>query len=244
MSSFSLLTYNLHFNCGLQDLSKIVKVYSPDILCLQEYEENDESFLKLKSLGYDLAGYSDVFVNIFTNITYSVATFHKQDRFKFVNAKFFNLPLGFYDYFQKTIRKKVKCRTVLVSQIQTKESKINLYIYNVHLSSMGTHMIRIKQLKCLGNNVSTLEKIPAIIAGDMNFPYRRKKLEKIIENYNVKEATKNIFYTSIQNYLGLLVKKVKLDYIFYKNMAHKKTEVISNVSSDHFALYSEFMIES
>jgi endonuclease/exonuclease/phosphatase (EEP) superfamily protein YafD len=131
-------------------------------------------------------------------------------------------------------------RTVLQTQLLHTYTKKPVYIYNVHLTAYSTNIARIKQIKRMGEILKKHETSPVLIAGDMNYPYRRKKLETILAEFGLSEATKNLQYTSIQNYLNMFIMKVKLDYIFYKNMKHSYTEHVSSCHSDHYPICSTF----
>ncbi len=82
-----------------------------------------------------------------------------------------------------------------------------------------------------------------MIAGDFNYPYGRKKFEETLKKYKLKEATDNIFFTSVQKILRILPVKLKLDYVLY----NKHLKLVSNKRidirhSDHYPILTSFEI--
>lgn len=241
MYKTSILTYNFHFGEGMADISSLLRLYDPDICCFQEMDIDEDFFLLLKRLGYDMAGYSYSFQRLFHKTTFAIATFYNRDRYTYVNGCAYPLPRGVMEA-TKVVPGKRNGRTLLQGHLINAGTKKPVYVYNVHLSAYSTNMVRIKQIHRVGEILKRHERSPVLIAGDMNYAYGRKKLENILSAYGLSEATHTIGYTSIQNYGNVFVSRVKLDYIFYKNMVHRQTERINGCSSDHFPLYAEFAL--
>ena len=104
-------------------------------------------------------------------------------------------------------------------------------------------MTRSNQIQELLNNLDLSKNDKIIIAGDFNYPYRRKKFEELISHYDLKEATNNILFTSYAiGILSFFRLQLKADYVLYKNLEHIHTEKIETNYSDHFPIYSKFQI--
>lgn len=251
---FSLLTYNVLFNKAFTELEPILEKYKPDLLCLQEVDTSEKNLLKLEKKGYQLADYSNSLIQ-FGRI-FGVATYYNQSKFNFLESGIIDLPRSIYELLLILI-KGGKRRTVLKTDFTLMSSNKKLTIYNVHLSLYGINSIRMKQIRKTLNDINITEKTPVIITGDFNyFPYRRKRLENLMKKYRFFEATRSINYTitytpsqtdynRIQKLAAWLIRKfwngrLKVDYIFYKRLRHKKTERIDIKLSDHFPILSSF----
>ncbi len=155
-------------------------------------------------------------------------------------------------------------RTVLENTLYDSLTKKNITIYNNHFPVLTTNGAKIKALKDLFDYYQIKNKKITIIAGDFNYlPYGRRRLEKLIYQYGLKEATKTIFYTiiySLKNkkvirtypFIGRIATKIfswfftdrlKIDYIFYKGLKLKKTRRINVDFSDHYPILSTFDYE-
>lgn len=255
--TFTLLTYNVLYNKAFVQLSKILKEYQPDIVCLQEVETTQENLNKFKDQGYVLADYANCFIN-FGKI-YGVATFYKPQVFRFINSKPIPLTRGLYEGFNALfsfLKRGVK-RTILLTDLYFKTYKKTISVYNVHLSAISLNQLRLKQLNTI-DFARLNNKNPLILTGDFNFPIERKKLEKIMNKYHLKEATNKLFYTIqypknarayhyplIHSLFTKIVRKLwtdkfKLDYIFYRQLTNILTKRIDINISDHFPIFSKF----
>jgi len=256
LMTLSILTYNVLYNKGYEQLDKLLIALQPDILNLQEVDTTEKNLSKLEKLGYSLADYSNSFIEI--GHIYGVATYYKKNALKLIDTKSISLYKSTYEFITniiKIIKGKHQSRTILKTNFEVNGTKIS--IFNAHLSVFGTNGLRIKQLRQALDNYNFKTINPLIFTGDFNYPYGRKKLEKLMNSYNLKEATKNIDYTFVtdkkadynlfQILLSFLVKKFynhryKLDYIYYKNLKLVKTKRIEVNFSDHFPILSSFQI--
>ncbi len=252
----SILTYNVLYNKGYEQIETILDKYQPDILNLQEVQTSDKNLQKLATLGYALADYSNSF--IFLGRIFGVATFYKKNKFRVLGTESIPLSRSAYEFVTsivKILKGKSQCRSILKVIFETK-SKKRLTIYNAHLSVIGTNGVRIRQLRQALHSDGLNSKNPLIFTGDFNYPYNRKGLERLMLSHQLKEATRNIAYTFavarkadytfLQILLFKLVKKFyqryKLDYIFYKHLHLKKTERLNVTFSDHFPIFSIFTL--
>lgn len=260
--NLTFLTYNVLYNRGYLVLKEYIKKHEPDIICLQEVETDEGNLRLLQKLDYKLADYSNSFIK-FGKI-YGVATFYKNTRLKFVESNVIDLPKTIYDVLLFLLRGGNRPRTVLCTQFHLKSSK-KIMVYNMHLSPIAGNGARLRQIKETLENLDVYglkNDTAVIITGDLNFyPWGRKRLEKLINEYNLKEATKNIAYTiqysedgKLENYnliqrFGIrLMKtafsnKLKVDYVFYKNLDLVSATRLDTRHSDHFPVVSQFRIK-
>ncbi len=238
----TLLTYNTLFNKGIGDL-KLILQENPniDIVCLQEVDTEISNLNKISTtLGLKLADFSNSFVK-FGKI-FGVATYYNSKKFSVKKNLVLNLPRSMYEILLFILKGGNKSRTVLQTYLEFKKENKPLTVYNVHLthlvSSNGT---RIKQMNSFLSTINSKQE-PIIIAGDFNFMYNKKRFEKIIERYNLKEATNNINYTNLTRVLKIFSAKVKLDYILYRNIKKVSTVRLEKMSSDHYPVISKFTL--
>lgn len=261
---FSFLTYNTLFNQGLDDLKKIIKDYSPDIICLQEFLIEEKNIQEVEKLGYKMAEYNNSFIKL--GKIYGVITFYNKNKFKLIENGFFDLSKNISEYFYNIFRflldNKYQPRTVLKTDFLIKEVNKKISIINLHLFVIGTNQARISSLKKILNNLNFKNNQSIIIAGDFNYyPYQRKKLESMMKKFGFIEATKKISLTInplknnkiIKQYLPIqkillplfkkfLSKTLKIDYVFYRKLKNKKTIRIDNRYSDHYPILSYFEV--
>lgn len=255
---FSLLTYNTLFSDAVVGLKKICDAQHPDIICLQEVDTTDQTFKKIEQLGYKLADYSNAFIK-FGHI-YGVATFYNPDKFEFLDSKIIFLQRGIMEiiaYLLRIFKTGNKPRTVLKTDFISKKLGKEIAVYNIHLSPYGTNSIRLKQIHTTLADVQLVDTDrPTILTGDFNYPYGRKKLESLMRNYGMKEATNTIFFTSegalthytfFERMIARIVfiffhHRLKLDYIFYKNCISLFAKKVDVQYSDHYPVFAVFKL--
>ncbi|OGK15339.1 hypothetical protein A2774_03335 [Candidatus Roizmanbacteria bacterium RIFCSPHIGHO2_01_FULL_39_12c] len=255
--AFSLLTYNVLYNKAFLQIEKILNKFKPDIICLQEVETSGKNLGRLEKFGYKLADFSNSFIT-FGKI-YGIATYFKPDKLKLIKSQSFYLPKSIYEMIitlKKILKGGSKPRTILRTHFL--RNKKHVSIYNLHLSLQGINRTRAKQLKIILEQSLESNDRPVIIIGDFNYlPYRRRGLENLMKNYGFKEATKKIYYTVrfperkfakytlfqeliLKMIRRIFTKKVKIDYIFYKNLKLLNTKRINVEYSDHYPVISSF----
>ncbi len=253
------MTYNVLYGRALNDLERLVKVHSPDILCLQEVETNDKNLERFAKMNYKLADYSNSFIK-FGKI-YGVATFYNSRTMQFSQSSIIDLPRSIYEMTLFVLRGGNKPRTVLDTVFSPIGSIKKVRVFNTHLTLIALNGSRMKQLR------ETLDDIPQpdgsafILTGDFNYiPYARKKLETLIQEYDLEEATKNIDFTlqysedgKLEKYnllqkwgsrlvARLFTNKLKVDYIFYRNVRMLSAKRIDVRYSDHFPILAVFQV--
>ena len=236
-----LLTYNVCFNQAKEDLKGIIAQYQPDIICLQEIETNEvnlEQFVDHKS--YDLADYSNCFVK--HQKIFGVATYYKKSQLKFSEAQIFDLPRSFLENFLVLLRGFNNPRTVLKTEFLLQPSQQKINIYNTHLSPFASNSARKKQVLETLADLDLKSEVPTIITGDFNFPYGRKKLQQLIDDHYLQEATNQIWHTFEQKIFHFFTLKFKDDYIFYRSLKNTQTLKIPLKSSDHYPILATFEI--
>lgn len=259
---FTLLTYNVLFNRGYEQIGLITAKYKPDIICLQEVETSEVNLKILEDLGYKLADFANSFIQ-FGKI-YGIATFYNPRVLNLIESNSIFLPRSIYEFLLtvlKLLHGGQKPRTILETRFICRGSKSELIVYNTHLTIYGSNSLRLKQIKEAIDyyNIDNYKRV--IITGDFNYmPYGRKSLERLMEKYNLNEATKNIRYTikytpvgkligynfvqrlATRLYTKLFSDRIKIDYIFYKELKLIKTKRINVRYSDHYPVMSWFQI--
>lgn len=237
----SLLTYNVLFNRALTNFDTILDHYQPDIVCLQEIETNEANLKNVEAHGYKLADYSNSFIK--SGTVFGLATFYKQEVFKFTESSSLALPRSYYEFLLVLLRGGNNPRTVLKTEFKLKNSDKSLINYNLHLTAWATNGIRVKQIKTTLEDlhISNTDK-GVIIAGDFNYPYQRKNFEELIAKHGLSEATDNLYVTFEGKWFHFLPMKLKLDYILYKNVKLTSTERVQSRDSDHFPIISTFEV--
>lgn len=260
--TFSLLTYNLLLNRAYSKLNDIIKKHNPDIICLQEIDTNGNNLsrLVLENNEYRLADYSNSFIKY--GQIYGVATFYNTNKFTYTDSEVITLPRSLYELISKIFKRANNPRTVLQTALSQKKSKKTVIIYNAHLTAFGTNQVKINQIEETLGDLYKNNNGSAIIAGDFNYyPWARKKLENLMSRYNFREATFEIPYTfrySLKGKFGKLnliqqlsaklhnrlfsTNRMKLDYIFYKNLVLLGSKKVEIKTSDHYPIISTFRV--
>jgi len=231
------LTYNLLFNKALPMIENEIRREKPDIIFFQEIALDTAHFEKIESLGYNLADFSISFrrgKNVF-----GVATFYRPNRLELTKTQSFSLPSSLYQQLIYVLQQKKSPRTVLKTVFKTRSEDL-LIAYNIHLTPVALNGLRMKQMYNTFEDLHLHTKHAIIIAGDFNYPYGRKKLESVLEEYKLKEATHNISHTHEHNILYIAKIKLKLDYILYKNLKLTETRRLEIKHSDHYPILSTF----
>ncbi len=234
-----LLTYNILFNRALLELGSTIKELKPAVICFQEIETLDENLLTFTKFDYELADSSNSFIK-FGKI-FGLATYYDPNQVTVLNSESFDLPRSVLEAFLVILRGGNNPRSVLKTEFLIKKTKKRVTVYNIHLSPWGSNGVRLKQI------YETFESLelpstnnPIIIAGDFNFPYGRKKLEEMIRQYSLKEATDSLFFTLESKFLKIIPVRLKLDYILYRSLRLLETKKVELRHSDHFPIYSRF----
>lgn len=238
---FSFATYNIRFNSAAQAPIKLFSTFKPDILCLQEVETTEENLRKIEVEGYQLADFSNSFIK--KEKVYGLATFYNLQTLEFIESDNFDLPRSFIEAILVILRGGKTPRTVLKTEFVHKESNSKILVYNLHLTPLfATNATRMKQIEETLKDLDVPHDQKLIIAGDLNYPLGRKKLEDITNAHHFKEATNSLLYTFKSNDWWCGYIKLKLDYIFYRNIHLLKTDRPDWRFSDHYPIISEFEI--
>lgn len=235
---YKFLTYNLHFSRASREIGSVLTKYRPDIVFLQELATDELSLTSVMKHGYELADFSNSFVR--SNQVYGVATLYKSSIFTVKHSKSFSLPSSLYQMLTFILKNRRNPRTVLRTDFLVKKTGKTISTYNIHFTPIATNTLRIKQLNNTLNDLTSSQRDPLVIAGDFNYPYGRKKLEEILNRYRLKEATTNVYFTRQQKILlKRFTIKLKLDYVFYRNLKLVSNHKIDVNHSDHFPILSE-----
>jgi len=262
---FSFLTYNTCFNHGFLKIEKIIEKHHPDIICLQEVETDKNNLKKIEQFGYKLADFANSFIK--RGKIFGIATFYNPKRFIAVDSNFTFLPKVFnqilsslFNFITKTYEKRTVLENIFIDLLTKKK----IGVYNNHFPVLNTNGEKLKALKNLFEFYQIKNKRNVIITGDFNyFPYGRKRLEKLISYYGLKEGTKDISYTIFYNLKNKKIAKtypfvarilaklfsffftnrLKIDYIFYKGFKLINSKRIDVDFSDHYPIFSIFEYE-
>lgn len=260
----SFLTYNVLFNKAFIQLEKILVKHSPDILCLQEVDTSDSNLNKLEKFGYRLADYSNSFIRL--GNVYGVATYYKKDQFKFIYSDSLQISANLTEYFFtliQTLIRQNKPKTVLRTDFMHKQSHNKITVCNAHMIVVAPNSVRTNHLNKALKLLEIDAKTKLIVGGDFNYlPYGRKRLEQVMKNYGMIEATRNIqqtfdIFSSSKEKDGLnaiarfglkLIDRIfshqmKNDYIFYRGLKLVKTVRAEFDYSDHYPIISTFTIK-
>lgn len=239
----STLTYNLHYNKALPTIHMILEQHAPDILMFQEMRIDEKYFEHILGMGYEIAEVSNSFRR--GKKIFGVATFYNPHEFELVRSQTFHLPSSFYQHLTYLVQQKRTPRTVLKTEfVSKKDSSLMLTTYNMHLTPVATNSLRMKQLFNTFDDPNLTKDQPIIVAGDFNYPYGRKNLESVLAEYGLTEATANLSHTHKQKVLGVIPLKLKLDYVFFKNLTFSANELLEHPHSDHFPIISSFLYEN
>lgn len=235
---FTTLTYNLYYNSAGAHIEEVLKAHNPDIVFFQEILTDEHSLQRIQRLGYRLADFSNSFMR--GSRIFGVATFYKPSMFSLVNSEIFSLPSSIYQFLTYIVRNKKYPRTVLKNEFVFKENGRKFTTYNIHLTPVATNGLRMKQIYNTFSDLDLSSKDAVVIAGDFNYPYGRRKFESMIDDYGLKEATNNVYFTHERRILGLFSIRLKLDYILYKNLELTLNEKIQLKHSDHYPILTRF----
>lgn len=214
-------------------LLALVNKHKPEVVAVQEIHISHDTLDLMKRFGYEFSGHSYSFRHYFKR--YSVATFFNPAKISVENATKLPLRIGFWDLvlFYKGGRRSVLTTTCVLG-------KKRVCIHNIHLSPYTTNNLREMQLDQICDPL-TSTKDPHIVLGDFNYPYGRKKLEKLLKRHGLREASRNIFHT-FRSTLRIWPFKFKLDYIVYKNIYHIRTVQIDSFAPDHTPILAKFRL--
>lgn len=260
--NLSLLTCNTLFNNAVNNLGEIIDLHHPDIICLQEALTYDKNFQNIEKFGYKVADYSNAFVK-FGKI-FGVVTFYNPKTLIYKESLELSMGTNLGEYFYYIFRiifGYSQPKTILESNFVHKLTKKKISICNVHLYVVGSNELRIRHINKALKSINLAKKEPLVIVGDFNyFPYKRRKLEKMMAKYGLKEATANISQTikftkdgkfekfnffqklTIPFVNKFFAKQIKTDYSFYRGLKLIKTERIETRFSDHYPIISFFKI--
>jgi endonuclease/exonuclease/phosphatase family metal-dependent hydrolase len=198
----------------------IIKKYIPDIICLQEAEEeNIECYTKNFPYYETLKGLP-VFLQNKKRVTYTPILWNK-NRFSNERHGSFYLSKTPYKY-SKSWRAKY-IRTVNWIKLLDKKSKTNFFVINTHLDNYS-EQARIKSSELINTKINSLlsqEELPVILAGDFNsrpwapydennsiysapiIPHALPPAEKVYNTYLNNRFTDTYFYVFKNNVLNM-----------------------------------------
>lgn len=239
MSTFSILNFNILFGKALPEAISIIKREKPDIVCFQEFIVLPETIKKIEETGLRLADFSFSFYRLFK--FFGVVTFYNPARFTYQETQIIDLKRSTYEFIFFLFRQGPCRRTVLNNQFIDKETGKTLDVYNVHLTALqATNQVRLQQLESVMKHIRAVTQRPTIILGDFNYAYNKKGLEKVLNDNQLQEITKEILYTCDFKALGLFLVRTKMDYCLYRHLTPKRSTRLFKTISDHYPIFSQF----
>jgi endonuclease/exonuclease/phosphatase family metal-dependent hydrolase len=152
-----------------------------------------------------------------------------------------SLPESTYDLWVYLRHGMNMARRFTEAKVFFKPAKKNIYVYNTHLTHLSFAELRLAQIhkvfEYMDNDIS--KKAPVIITGDLNLYNGKTELEKLLEKYDLQEATSNLAYT-FQHRVLFWTWKAKLDYIMFRNLDIVGTRRYDKGLSDHHPILTEF----
>ena len=239
---FKLLTYNLLFGKALPHAWEIIQHEEPDVICTQELPTDSKNLQYLNKKPYKLVSWTNSFLKFWT--IFGNAVYINTDTCELIEERNDAMPASAYDFWTFLTHGLHITRRFTETRIRHKKSGKELIIYNIHLTHFSFVDLRLAQLKVVfqcTQEVEPVMKIPILIAGDFNLYNGKTELEKMLNTYNLQEATTNLRYTFDYN-LRITRLRAKLDYILFRNLTLESTRRLPLGSSDHHPIISEFTI--
>ncbi|MEI6327066.1 MAG: endonuclease/exonuclease/phosphatase family protein [Candidatus Roizmanbacteria bacterium] len=236
----SLVTYNVQFNRALSEVGKIIKKYSPDVICLQEVNLGKRHLYEPLFPGYVLAATSNSFYRM--GKTFGLATFYRSNRFYQMGSKSIFLPRTYYELCIALLTWRGP-RTALRTDIVTRSTMHKISVYNLHLTALvATNKARNKQLRETFEDLELHTGEAAIIMGDFNYPFRKRGLERIARSHGLTEASAGVLYTWKMNILWWKL-RWKFDFVLSKNLIAERSQRLDEYrASDHFPVFTRFRL--
>lgn len=235
----TILTYNIFLNSAAPQIESLLRKYRPDLVALQEVDTRFENLMHLEIGGYRLANYANCFFK--RKQIHGVATYYNSHTVQLTDSGSFALPRNTYEKLLIFLQGGNRPRTVLRTDFVHKSTGISINFYNLHLSPYGMNGHRMKQISKTFTYFAQGTD-PTIVAGDFNFPYLRSKFERVMQSFDLKEATNSIYSTFQKRLFGLINLNFKLDYILYRNITPIETKRLPETGSDHFPILSTFKL--
>jgi endonuclease/exonuclease/phosphatase family metal-dependent hydrolase len=222
-------------------MPQIIEKFAPDIVCLQEVSLGKKNDYRGLLPGYALGATSDSFYRI--GKVYGLANFYRQNKFYQIGSQVIPLPKTYYEVILTLITQKGP-RSVLCSDFVLKDDLTKqLSVYNLHLTHLdATNTARNNQLYETFEQIGIDPREFVVVLGDFNYPFLKRGLKKIMNQYNLLEATSNLTYTER---IGFMRTNLKLDFILHSpSLQCTSTSRLDEFRgfSDHYPILSTFTL--
>lgn len=227
-----IISYNIEYGKRLDEIYDWINSFKtpPDIICFQEFPINE-----LKNINeikiFEKVGFAFISGLKKKGVAHGQLTMFNSKKFNLINSV--EIDLGM-DHAEKFYKRFPTRRSALITIFNYKKELLSLT--NVHLSAAAFNSRRRDQINKI---VDYSINCGSIITGDFNYTNLLwgDVLIKHMEELNFKLAGEKII---TNKYKGILPQQ--LDYVFFKKLKHKKTEVFDLPFSDHFPVLSEFEV--
>jgi endonuclease/exonuclease/phosphatase family metal-dependent hydrolase len=224
-------------------LTDLINKESPDILCLQEDNLEQQKFIQKQTgmlfVGHYSGSKNDGQINEYNSIFFST-------KLKLLSYK--------YLFLGDNLKKKSKFigqskyyRTISIARFQNTLTQNIICVYNTHLDHLSED-VRIKSIKLINTNVNKREKY--VLCGDFNISSKDKAYTVLTKYFQDKHAgLKN--KKTILDWAGIFGKRYKMDFIL-SNIQCKNSVIITDqyvaknkskrYFSDHIPINTNLMI--
>lgn len=226
-----IISYNIEYGKRINEIYDWINSIqsSPDIICFQEFPIDELENLKEVKI-FKKPGFAFVSGLKKKGVAHGQLTMFNSEKFNLINS--IEIDLGL-DHAEKFYKRFPTRRSALITVFNYKKELISLT--NVHLSAAAFNSRRRDQVDKVINYYPT--NCASIIAGDFNYTslvWGNVLIEHMNE-FKFKLAGEKMI---TNKYKGIISQQ--LDYIFYKEIKHIKTEVFELPYSDHFPIISDF----
>jgi endonuclease/exonuclease/phosphatase family metal-dependent hydrolase len=229
----TILSYNIEYGRKLDEIISWINSLEnlPQIICFQEFPEKELEDLKSRKFFKE------------QNLFFAKGLSSKGEFFgelTIVDSSVIKLSETKYldfgpDHVESVFKRKIIKRSAIITEFKYKGKEFSLA--NVHLTPVALHGKRRKQLSKVIQD-SVIER--SIIVGDFNYSslFNKNGLITFMDKHGYILAGENL----ITNKYKYKIPQ-QLDYVFYKNLKHIKTQVFDLSFSDHFPVITEFDVE-
>lgn len=248
MSSFRLLTYNIHKGFGvgnsqyvLDRIKESIQTVKADVVCLQEVLGHHKGHLSKVKNWPTVSQFEFLADQTWSHFAYGKNAVYEEGHHG--NAILSKYPITSWTNEDVSFTK-IERRGLLHTVLEIKKTKQPVHIFCVHLGLFEKD--RQNQIMRLANKIkeSVPSKDPVIIAGDFN-DWRENASDMLLSELKMKEVFLKKYGKHAATFPALFP-LLALDRIYYKNIKCVQVEVLKSSLwrklSDHLPISAEFRI--